>query len=116
MNTMSDVKFVVFDISAEYAINILDLLKSLPSRIILTDSLPDYGEKDSDIQKIAEDFLVRHVVPEALMNKKRKLFRSVEQIIKDDKDKNSFHTIRIGTNNATVFDIWRTNAIIGRSY
>ena len=40
MNTMSDVKFVVFDISAEYAINILDLLKSLPSRIVLTDSLP----------------------------------------------------------------------------
>ena len=46
MNTISDVKFVVFDISCEYAINILDLLKALPSRIILTDSLPDYGEKD----------------------------------------------------------------------
>lgn len=53
MNTMTDVKFVVFDISAEYAINILDLLKALPSRIILTDSLPDYGE-DSGIQKMAE--------------------------------------------------------------
>ena len=45
MNTMSDVKFVVFDISAEYAINILDLLKTLPSRIVLTDSLPDYGRR-----------------------------------------------------------------------
>ena len=32
MNTMMDVKFVVFDISAEYAINILDLLKALPSQ------------------------------------------------------------------------------------
>ena len=84
MNTMSDVKFVVFDISAEYAINILDLLKSLPSRIILTDSLPDYGE-DSDIQKIAEDFLVRHVVPEALIDQKNEIIKSIEQIIKDEK-------------------------------
>ena len=84
MNTMTDVKFVVFDISAEYAINILDLLKALPSRIILTDSLPDYGE-DSDIQKMAEDFLVRHVVPEALIDQKSEIIKSVEQIIKDEK-------------------------------
>jgi DNA helicase HerA-like ATPase len=84
MNTMSDVKFVVFDISAEYAINILDLLKALPSRIILTDSLPDYGE-DYGIQKMAEDFLVRHVVPEALIDEKSRIIRSVEQIIKDEK-------------------------------
>jgi uncharacterized protein len=84
MNTMSDVKFVVFDISAEYAINILDLLKSFPSRIILTDSLPDYGE-DSSIQKIAEDFLMRHVVPEALIDQKSEIIRSVAQIVKDEK-------------------------------
>jgi len=84
MNTMSDVKFVVFDISAEYAINILDLLKSFPSRIILTDSLPDYGE-DSSIQKIAEDFLTRHVVPEALIDQKSEIIRSVAQIVKDEK-------------------------------
>jgi DNA helicase HerA-like ATPase len=84
MNTMTDVKFVVFDISAEYAINILDLLKALPSRIILTDSLPDYGE-DSGIQKMAEDFIVRHVVPEALIDQKSKIIKSVEQIIKDEK-------------------------------
>jgi len=36
MNTISDVKFIVFDISAE---NTLDLLKSIPSRVILTESL-----------------------------------------------------------------------------
>lgn len=84
MNTMSDVKFVVFDISAEYAINILDLLKSLPSRIILTDSMPEYDE-NHDIQKIAEDFLVRHVVPEALIDQKDKIIKSIEQIVKDEK-------------------------------
>jgi hypothetical protein len=84
MNTMSDVKFVVFDISAENAINILDLLHSLPSRIVLTDSLPDYDE-DSDTQKIAEDFLVRHVVSEALIDQKTEIIRSIEQIVKDEK-------------------------------
>lgn len=82
MNTMSDVKFVVFDISAEYAINILDLLKSLPSRIVLTDSLPDL---DSDIHKTAEDFLVRHVVPEALIEHKSDIIKSIEQIVNDEK-------------------------------
>ena len=85
MNTISDIKFVVFDISSEYAINILDLIKARPSRIILTDSLPDYGEKESDYEKIAKDFLVRHVVPEAVMNKNEEIISSVEQIIRDDK-------------------------------
>src|SRR4029079_9961621 len=81
MNTMSDVKFVVCDISAEYAINILDLLKSLPSRIILTDTLTDYGD-DSDGQKIDKDFLVRHIVPECLIDHKAEIIRAIEQIVK----------------------------------
>ncbi len=42
MKTISDVKFVVFDISAEYGVNIIDLLKEIPSRIILTEPLPNY--------------------------------------------------------------------------
>ena len=50
----------------------------------MTDSLPDYGE-DSDIQTMAEDFLVRHVVPEALVNQKDEIVKSVEQIVKDEK-------------------------------
>ncbi|MEP6575708.1 MAG: hypothetical protein ABJB85_04700 [Nitrososphaerota archaeon] len=50
----------------------------------MTDSLPDYGE-DSDIQKMAEDFLVRHVVPEALIDHKSEIIRSAEQIINDEK-------------------------------
>lgn len=84
MNTISEVKFVVFDISAEYAINILDLLKSIPSRIILTDALSS-GSNNADVNKIAEDYLVRHVVPEALLDKKSELLKSIEQIIKQDK-------------------------------
>ena len=56
MNTMSDVKFVVFDISAEHAINILDLLKALPSRIILTDSLPGLWAKILTYKKWQKTF------------------------------------------------------------
>ena len=41
--------------------------------------------EDSDIQKIAEDFLVRHVVPEALIDQKNEIIRSIEQIVKDEK-------------------------------
>jgi uncharacterized protein len=85
MNTISEVKFVVFDISAEYAINILDLLKSIPSRIILTESITNYGNNDAEINKIAEDYLVRHVVPEALLDKREELLKSIEQVIKQDK-------------------------------
>lgn len=85
MNTISDVKFVVFDISAEYGINILDLLNSFPSRIVLTEPLPNYGNAESGIQKMAEEYLVRHVVPEALLDHKKEILVSIKQIIKQDK-------------------------------
>ncbi|CAN5345736.1 hypothetical protein BH18THE2_BH18THE2_30250 [soil metagenome] len=41
MNSIQNVKFVIFDISSEYGINILDLLRSLPSRVVMTEPLPD---------------------------------------------------------------------------
>ena len=73
MNSIPDVKFVIFDISSEYGINILDLLRSLPSRIVLTEPLPNYGNDNYNAEKVAEDYLVRHVVPEALMDSKKEL-------------------------------------------
>jgi uncharacterized protein len=42
MNCVPNIKFVTLDISSEYAINILDLLRSLPSRIVLTEPLPSW--------------------------------------------------------------------------
>lgn len=85
MSTISDIKFVIFDISAEYGVNILDLLRSLPSRIVLTEPLPNYGSAESGIQKMAEDYLVRHVVPEALLDQRKDILTSIKQIIKQDK-------------------------------
>jgi hypothetical protein len=97
MNSVSNVKFVIFDISSEYGINILDLLRSLPSRVVMTEPLPDHSNddaagsdggndnKDSIYDRIAEDYLVRHVVPESMAEVKSEIFKSVREIIVQDK-------------------------------
>ena len=89
MNSVPNVKFVIFDISSEYGINILDLLRSLPSRIVLTEPLPSYGNADAKddtvAEKMAEDYLVRHVVPEALVEVKKQILQSIKEIIVQDK-------------------------------
>ena len=80
MNSIPNVKFVIFDISSEYGVNILDLLRSLPSRVVITEPLPDRGnvnatDGNDDISyKMAEDYLVRHVVPEALSEVKKEIY------------------------------------------
>jgi uncharacterized protein len=90
MNVVPNVKFVIFDISSEYGINILDLLRSLPSRVVLTEPLPvqdnDGGSSSSTVtDKMAENYLVRHVVPEALTEVKKEILESVKEIIAQDK-------------------------------
>jgi uncharacterized protein len=89
MSSVPNVKFIIFDISSEYGVNILDLLRSLPSRIILTDPLPDYsngGTNDNIASaKMAGDYLIRHVVPEALAEVKKEILKSVQEIIVQDK-------------------------------
>ncbi len=85
LNSVPNVKFVIFDISSEYGVNILDLLRSHPSRIVLTEPLPGLGNgdaKDNTVaEKMAEDYLVRHVVPEALVEVKKEILASVKEII-----------------------------------
>ena len=91
MNSIPNVKFVIFDISSEYGVNVLDLLRSLPSRVVMTEPLPDRGNVDAtdgndDMSyKMAEDYLVRHVVPEALSEVKKEIIGSVKEIIEQDK-------------------------------
>jgi uncharacterized protein len=88
-NSVPNVKFVIFDISSEYGINILDLLRSFPSRIILTEPLPVHDSVDGNnnhiVEKMAEDYIVRHVVPEALVEVKQQILESVKEIIGQDK-------------------------------
>jgi DNA helicase HerA-like ATPase len=85
ISTIPNVKFVIFDISAEYAINLLDLLKSSPSRIILTPLSAGENNNNSSIKKMTDEFLIRHVIPESLVEQKDEIFNSVEMLIKDDK-------------------------------
>jgi uncharacterized protein len=89
MNSVPNVKFVVFDISSEYGINILDLLRSFQSRIVLTEPLPVHDSVDGNnnhiVEKMAEDYIVRHVVPEALVEVKQQILESVKEIIGQDK-------------------------------
>jgi hypothetical protein len=89
MSSVPDVKFVIFDISSEYGVNILDLLRSTSSRIILTEPLPvhtdDVTKNISVVDKLAEDYLVRCVVPEALLEVKKMILESVKEIISQDK-------------------------------
>jgi DNA helicase HerA-like ATPase len=86
MSSVPNVKFVIFDISSEYGINIIDLLRSLPSRIVLTESLPSYDANTLDnSERIAGDYLVRHVVPEPLVEANNEILKSVKEVIIQDK-------------------------------
>ena len=71
-------------------------MRSLPSRVVLTEPLPDHsnddiasggGSDNKDIisDQLTEDYLVRHVVPEALAEVKKEIFKSVREIIIQDK-------------------------------
>jgi len=82
IKSLDDVKFVIFDVSSEYGINILDLLRDYQSRIVLTEPLNGKGLEDQ-----TEDYLTRHVIPEALLDSKKMLGESVKKIISDCKIK-----------------------------
>jgi len=85
VNSLPNMKFVIFDVSSEYGINILDLLKSIPSRVIFTDEL-----RGKDIAEKAKDYLRRHVIPETLENVNDTLLASIEETIRQNKIKKIF--------------------------
>jgi hypothetical protein len=85
VNSIPNMKFIIFDVSSEYGINILDLLKSIPSRVIFTDEL-----RGKDIAEKAKDYLRRHVIPETLEDVNDTLLASIEETIKQDKIKKIF--------------------------
>ena len=80
INCVPFVKFVVFDVSSEYGINILDLLKDFPSRVLFSEDLRGKNSKD-----MAADYLRRHVIPERLDQKKDNLLYMIKEIIDQDK-------------------------------
>jgi uncharacterized protein DUF87 len=80
ISSLPNIKFIIFDVSSEYGINILDLLKSISSRVIFTDDL-----RGKDNTEKARDFLRRHVIPETLEDVNDAHLTSIEEIISQNK-------------------------------
>jgi len=86
---MDDLKVVVFDVSSEYGIHLLDQLVSLPSRIILPYDLEDKKESKS-IEKRANEYYRKHVVPETLEPKEEELKRLIQELFRQEKCESLF--------------------------
>ncbi|MDE1853374.1 MAG: ATP-binding protein [Thaumarchaeota archaeon] len=78
LHVIPDLKVVIFDVSAEYGIHILDVLNHLPSRVLFTDSFRD--SKD-----LPAEYFKRHATPEALAGRERDFFPKIKQLFDDGK-------------------------------
>lgn len=78
LRAISDLKVVVFDVSAEYGIHILDVLNEMPSRIIFTDSFK--GSKN-----LADEYFKRHAVPEVFANREKDFRSKINKLFAEDK-------------------------------
>jgi hypothetical protein len=91
LHAMNDLKVVVFDVSSEYAIHLLDQLVELESRIVFSKRGLKKKETKEDaagaLRNNAVDFYKRHVKPEALENRENELVALVMQLFRDDKCK-----------------------------
>ena len=88
---IDDLKVVVFDVSSEYGIHLLDQLVSLPSRIILPYEIEDRSERGAkNSEKRATEYYKKHVVPETLEPKKEDLLLLIQQLFRQEKCESLF--------------------------
>lgn len=80
VKAVSGLKVVIFDVSSEYGISILDLLREVPSRVLFTEKIADF-----DIMEMAEDYYRRHVVPESLSAKKDEIIMRIKDLVGEKK-------------------------------
>jgi DNA helicase HerA-like ATPase len=78
LKAIPDLKVVVFDVSAEYGIHILDVLNELPSRIIFTDTFGD--SKD-----FPAEYFKRHATPENLAGREKQFYPKISKLFIDGK-------------------------------
>ena len=95
---MDDLKVVVFDVSSEYGIHLLDQLASLPSRIILPYEIDDRSEEGrlKNTEKRANEYYRKHVVPETLESKEKGL----KLLIQDSSDRTN---VNPSSSNPSIF-------------
>jgi DNA helicase HerA-like ATPase len=78
LRAIPDLKVVIFDLSAEYGVHILDILNQLPSRILFTDSF-----KDS--KNLPAEYLKRHATPEAFAGREAEFIPKISSLFNDGK-------------------------------
>jgi hypothetical protein len=78
LRAIPDLKVVVFDVSAEYGIHILDVLNALPSRIVFTDPF-----KDS--KNLPAEYFRRHATPESLAGMEKEFQSKISELFRDGK-------------------------------
>lgn len=78
LRAIPDLKVVIFDVSAEYGIHILDVLNEMPSRILFTDSF-----KDS--KNLPAEYFRRHATPESLAGREEEFYPKIAYLFRDGK-------------------------------
>jgi uncharacterized protein len=91
LQAISDLKVIIFDVSSEYGIHLLDQLVAQESRIVFSKRGLRKKETKEDaarsLRNNALDFDKRHVKPDALESKETELVALIEQLFRDDKCK-----------------------------
>ncbi|MBI3841136.1 MAG: ATP-binding protein [Thaumarchaeota archaeon] len=78
LRAIPDLKVVIFDVSAEYGVHILDVLNELPSKVLFTDSFAD--SKD-----LPMEYFKRHATPESFAGKEKAFQEKISHLFRDGK-------------------------------
>ncbi|HEV2390399.1 MAG TPA: ATP-binding protein, partial [Nitrososphaerales archaeon] len=78
LKVVPDLKVVIFDVSSEYGVHILDVLNEYPSRVFFTDSFKGAKKPESEYFK-------RHVFPDSLAPFKKELEAKISTLFADNK-------------------------------
>jgi Helicase HerA, central domain len=78
LRAIPDLKVVIFDLSAEYGVHIIDVLNELPSRILFTDSFKESSNPPAE-------YLKRHATPEGLAGLEKEFQSKISGLFRDGK-------------------------------
>ncbi len=78
LKVVPDLKVVIFDVSAEYGIHILDVLNEMPSRILFTDGFKDGAD-------LPAEYFRRHATPERLAGREAEFRPKIASLFRDGK-------------------------------
>ncbi|MGA2199971.1 MAG: DUF87 domain-containing protein, partial [Nitrososphaerales archaeon] len=80
LKVIPDLKVVIFDVSSEYGVNIIDVLDDYPSRVVFTDSF-------AESEDMAGEYFKRHATPESLVKLEKQFEKKISKLFADGKVK-----------------------------